>query len=215
MAHRRMPCWFGVIADHLRPRLTKPLTQRSSIIPSGIVVCRYHGGGGRDETINLIIARVEGIGPVLPILEGGRCVCPFVSGLHRTQTVVAASGLFVRAGRSNLTPYLPPHSAASRIQMAYRSYVRWVSRHNNPTVSMLFARISVCILRNCCPFDCAVKSAYKQCIHWTRKEFDVNSIHNGLDYFHRQCDNRHIRMDVEPESLRGALDVLAWLYDTG
>ncbi len=49
-----------------------------------------------------------------------------------TQTVVAASGLFVGAGRSNLTPYLPPHSAASRIQLAYRSYIRRVSRHNNP-----------------------------------------------------------------------------------
>ncbi len=47
------------------------------------MVCRYHKGGGRDSTIVLVIARVEGIGPVLPILEGGRCVCPFVSGKHR------------------------------------------------------------------------------------------------------------------------------------
>jgi hypothetical protein len=87
------------------------------------------------------------------------------------QTAVAALGHFVRAGRSNLTPYLP--------------------------------------------FDCSVKSAYKQYIHLTKKEFNVNSICNGLDYFHQKCDNMHIRMDVESELLFGALDVLAWLYDTG
>ncbi len=40
-----------------------------------------------------------------------------------TQTAVAASGLFVGAGRSKFTPYLPPHSAATVIQHAYRSYV--------------------------------------------------------------------------------------------
>ncbi len=34
-AHRGTPCWFGVIADHLPPRPTNPLTQRSSVIPSG------------------------------------------------------------------------------------------------------------------------------------------------------------------------------------
>jgi hypothetical protein len=132
-----------------------------------------------------------------------------------TQTAVAALGLFVGAGRSNFTPYLPPHSAASRIQLAYRSYIRWVSRLNNPTVAMLFACISFRILHSCCPFDRAVKSAYKQYIHWTRKEFNVNSICNGLDYFHRKCDNMHIRMDVELELLCSALDVLAWSYDTG
>ncbi len=82
-AHRRTPCWFGVIADHLPPRPTSPPTQRSSVIPSGIVVCRYHNGGGLDEMIALIVAQVEGIGPMLPILEGGRCVCHFVFGLHR------------------------------------------------------------------------------------------------------------------------------------
>jgi hypothetical protein len=81
-AHRRTPCWFGVIANHLLPRPTKPPTQRSSVITSGIVVCRYHKGGGLDETIVLIVARVEGISPVLPILEGGRCACLFVFGLH-------------------------------------------------------------------------------------------------------------------------------------
>ncbi len=58
-------------------------TQRSSVIPSRIVVCRYHEGGRHNSTIILVVARVEGIGPVLPILEGGRCVCHFVFGLHR------------------------------------------------------------------------------------------------------------------------------------
>jgi hypothetical protein len=121
---------------------------------------------------------------------------------------VAASGLFVGATRSKFTPYLPPHSAASRIQLAYLNYVRRVSRHNNPTITMLFTRVSFRVLRSCCPFDCAVKLAYKQYIHWTKKEFDANSIRNGLDYFHRQCNKRHIKMDVESESLRGAVDVL-------
>jgi hypothetical protein len=72
-----------VIAKHLQPRPTKPPTQRSFVIPSWIVVCRYHEGGAREETIGLVIAQVKGFGPVLLILEGGRCVCPFVSGLHR------------------------------------------------------------------------------------------------------------------------------------
>ncbi len=80
--HRRTPCQFGVIANHLPPQPTKPLTQRSSVIPSGIVVCRYHKGGGLNKTIVLVVARVKGIGPVLPILEGGRCACLFVFGLH-------------------------------------------------------------------------------------------------------------------------------------
>jgi hypothetical protein len=77
-------CWFGVIVDHLQPRPTKPPTQRSSVIlPGSWSACRYHKGGRHNKTIVLVIARVKGIGPVLPILEGGRCVCPFVSGLHR------------------------------------------------------------------------------------------------------------------------------------
>jgi hypothetical protein len=80
--HRRMPCRFGVIADHLPPRPTKSLTQRSSVIPSGIVVCRYHKGGVLNKTIDLVVAWVEGISPMLPILEGGRCACHFVFGLH-------------------------------------------------------------------------------------------------------------------------------------
>jgi hypothetical protein len=81
-AHQRTPCPFGVIADHLPPRLTKLPTQRSPIIPSGIVVCRYHEGGELDETIVLLVAQVEGIGPMLQILEGSRCAWLFVFGLH-------------------------------------------------------------------------------------------------------------------------------------
>jgi hypothetical protein len=81
--HRHTLCRFAVIANHLPPQPTKPPTQRSFVIPSGILVCRYHKGGRLDETIVLVVAWVKGIGPVLPILEGGRCVCPFVSGQHR------------------------------------------------------------------------------------------------------------------------------------
>jgi hypothetical protein len=100
--HQRTSCWYGVIANHLPPRPTKPPTQRSFVIPSGIVVCRYHKGGGLDETIVIVVARVEGIGPVLPILEGGHCVCPFVPGQHklRWQHRVFLGG----AGGQNLHP---------------------------------------------------------------------------------------------------------------
>ncbi len=151
--------------------------------------------------------------PRAPDSGGGPLCMPLC--FWATQTAVAASGLFVGAGRSKFTPYLPPHSAASRIQLAYRSYVRRVSLHNNPAVSMLFAHISFCLLRSCRPFDRAVKSVYKKYIQWKRYDWDVNSIRHGLDSFHRQCNNKHIKMDVESELLRGALDVLARSYDTG
>ncbi len=36
---------------------------------------------------------------------------------------MATLDLFVGAGRSKFTPYLPPHSAATVIQHSYRSYV--------------------------------------------------------------------------------------------
>jgi hypothetical protein len=85
------------------------------------VVCRYHKGGGLDKTIVLVIARVEGIGPMLPILEGGRCACLFV--FWAAQSAVAASELCVGTGRSLFSPYLPPHTAATAIQHVYRSYV--------------------------------------------------------------------------------------------
>jgi hypothetical protein len=87
-AHRHMPCWYGVIANHLPPCPTKSPTQRSSVIPSGIEVCRYHKEGGFDEPIVLVVAQVEGIGlvlQILEILEGGCRVCPWPSGLHKLQ----------------------------------------------------------------------------------------------------------------------------------
>ncbi len=85
-AHRRTPCWFGVIADHLPPRPTNPPTQRSSVIPSGIMVSRYHEEGRHDNPIVLVVTQVEGIGLVLQILrilEGGRSACLFVFGQRK------------------------------------------------------------------------------------------------------------------------------------
>ena len=41
-----------------------------------------------------------------------------------TQTAVAAADLLAGAGRSQFTPYLSPHKAATAIQHAYRSYLR-------------------------------------------------------------------------------------------
>jgi hypothetical protein len=131
-----------------------------------------------------------------------------------TQTMAASDLIGVGDG-SMSTSYISPTSAASHIQLAYRSYVRRVSRHHIPTVSMLFACISFHLLRSCRPFNRAVNLAYKQYIHWKRYELNVNSIRNGLDYFHRQCDNRHIKMDAESKLICGALDLLTQLHDTG
>ncbi len=44
---------------------------------------RYHRGKGADDTNDRVVAQVEGTGPVLPILEGGRLVCPLSFGLHK------------------------------------------------------------------------------------------------------------------------------------
>ncbi len=81
-AHRCTPCRFGVIANHLQHRPTKPLTQKSSVIPSGIVVCHYHDGGKHGVKLIAVTARVGGFGPTLRRTEGGRCACLFVFGLH-------------------------------------------------------------------------------------------------------------------------------------
>jgi hypothetical protein len=126
--------------------------------------------------------------------------------------VVAASGLFVGATRSKFTPYLPPHSAASRIQLAYQSCVRRVSLHNNPTVPMLFARVTLRILRSHHPFDRSVKSAYKRYIRWTKPNINAIYIRDGLDALHQLCDKRHVKMDVESELLRSECFMS---YDTG
>jgi hypothetical protein len=150
--------------------------------------------------------------PRAPNSGGGPLCMPLC--FWATQTVVAASGLFVRAPRSKFTPYLTPHSAASRIQLAYQSYARRVSRHNNPTIPMIFACVILRILRSRCPYDCAVKSAYRRYIHWTKTNIDANYIRVGLDALHQLCDKRHIKMDVDSELLRSAVDVLTRSYDT-
>jgi hypothetical protein len=79
-AHRRTPCQFGVIADHLPPRPTSPPTQRYQTIPSAIVASRYHRRSGADDTNNRVVAQVEGTGPVLPILGGGAVYAPLILG---------------------------------------------------------------------------------------------------------------------------------------
>jgi hypothetical protein len=110
------------------------------------VVCRYHEGGGLNKTIVLVFARVEGIGPVLPILEGSRCACHFVFGLHSllwqrrnyalgpgghcfhptshpTHTAATAIQRMYRSYVDKvIKEYLPPHTAATDIQRVYRSY---------------------------------------------------------------------------------------------
>ena len=82
-ALRHTPYRFGVIADHLPPRPKSPPTRRFYAIPSAPVASRYHRGRGQDDPHENVVAQVEGTGPVLLILGGGRCVCPFASGLHR------------------------------------------------------------------------------------------------------------------------------------
>jgi hypothetical protein len=116
--------------------------------------------------------------PRAPYSGGGLSCMPLI--FWATQTMAASDLLGVGDG-SMSTSYISPTSAASRIQLAYRSYVRWVSRHHIPTISMLFACISFHLLRSCSPFDRAVNSVYKHYIHWKRYELDVNSICHGLD----------------------------------
>jgi hypothetical protein len=176
------------------------------------MVCHYHEGGGLDATIVLIVARVESIGPVLPILEEGRCVCHFVFGLHRLWWQHRV--FLLRLGGQNLHPtsHPTPLPHVSNWPTVLRpSDLTAQQSHRHYAIHLHFllhtAQLS--------PFDRAVKSAYKQYIHWMKKEFVANSIRNGLDYFHRQCNNRHIRMDVELELLCSALDVLAWSHETG
>jgi hypothetical protein len=80
---------------------------------------------------------------------------------------------------------------------------------------MLFPRVTFRILRSHRRFDRSVKSAYRRYIRWTKTNIDANYIRVKLDALHQKCDKRHIKMDVESESLRGALDVLTQSYDTG
>ena len=66
--------------------------------------------------------------PRAPDSGGGPLCMPLC--FWATQTVVAASVLFVGATRSKFIPYLPPHTAATIIQRAYRSHCvdEWESR---------------------------------------------------------------------------------------
>ncbi len=82
----------------------------------------YHRRRGQDDPTKGVVAQVEGTGPVLPILGGGALCMPLC--FWATQTTVAAATLPAGAGRSQFTPYLPPHKAATAIQHAYRSYLR-------------------------------------------------------------------------------------------
>jgi hypothetical protein len=59
---------------------------------------------------------------MLPILGGGALCMPLC--FWGTQTAVAAADLITGAGRSQFTPYLPTHTAATAIQQVYRSYLR-------------------------------------------------------------------------------------------
>ena len=66
--------------------------------------------------------------PRAPNSGGGPLCMPLC--FWATQTVVAASVLFVGAPGSKFIPYLPPHTAATIIQRAYRSHCvdEWESR---------------------------------------------------------------------------------------
>ncbi len=59
-----------------------------------------------------------------------------------TQTAVATADLHTGAGRSQFTPYLPPHTAATAIQHMYRSYLR------NKTYRLQVAGSTAAIMAN-------------------------------------------------------------------
>ncbi len=65
---------------------------------------RYHRGRGADNTNDRVVAQVEGTSPVLPILEGGRRVCPLSFGLHKLWQRL----LYLELGNLNLHPTLAP-----------------------------------------------------------------------------------------------------------
>jgi hypothetical protein len=86
VTHRPMPGWFGIVNHHRSQPTQSPLTQRLYAIPSAHMVSCYYSGRGCNDANVLVVAQVEGIGPMLPIMripEGGRRVCPWPSGLHK------------------------------------------------------------------------------------------------------------------------------------
>ncbi len=74
---------------------------------------------------------------------------------------------------------------------------------------MIFACVTLRILRCHHPFDRSVKLAYRRYIRWTKTNIDATYIRDGLNALHQLCDKNHIKMDVESELLRGAVDVLS------
>jgi hypothetical protein len=68
------------------------------------VASRYHRGRGGNDTNVRVVAQVEGTGPVLPILEGGGCVCQWSSGLHKQWQHM----VYLELGTLTLLPTLAP-----------------------------------------------------------------------------------------------------------
>ena len=62
---------------------------------------------------------------------------------------------------------------------------------------MIFARVTLHILRCRHPFDRSVKSAYRRYIPWTKTKIDATFVRDGLNDLHQLCDKYNITMDVE------------------
>ena len=62
---------------------------------------------------------------------------------------------------------------------------------------MVFARITLRILRCHHPFNSSVKSAYRRYIRWTKMEIDATFVRDGLNNLHQLWDKYNITMDVE------------------
>jgi hypothetical protein len=75
-----------------------------------------------------------------------------------TQTAVAALDLFVGTGRSKFTPCLPPHSAATVIQLAYCSYisVKYPMRALLAHINASMARFKACVNADKAKFDARI-----------------------------------------------------------
>jgi hypothetical protein len=183
------------------------MPQRSSIIPSGIVVCRYHNGGGLDDMIALVVARVGGIGPVLPILEGGRCVCHFVFGLHRLWWQHRVFLLGLRGQKLHPTSHPTPLPHVSNWPTGITS----VGSHGRtipPSLCYSLAFPSA----YCADVALLIVLSNRRTNSTStgRKRSSMRTLlaMDWTDYFHRQCNKRHIKMDEELELLRGAAAVL-------
>ncbi len=83
MAFWRTPCWYGEIVIHLLPQPTHPPTLCFSVTLFGYVALPCHKGRGCGIKLVAVDTRIGEFGPKLRRMEGGRCVCLFVFGLHR------------------------------------------------------------------------------------------------------------------------------------